>query len=230
MVCQSVLSASLLVDNVQRRVAIGQGVVFYVSFIGPSISEADVDNSVGALLNGNIFVLDPPPPSAELQQQPNVSAIGASGSPTATAPRTASARAKPSSILSKADIDCLIIPQATLAGRLKGKAVQYHDQCPKDRGQVLYDRFVQKMRSTLLPPELLDQLDVNGGLILRAGTAAETGEKSPESAHHQGSGDTTVEGILPSAVRRRKVLNGTYGNRQALTLDSYGPMTHLFEF
>jgi D-tyrosyl-tRNA(Tyr) deacylase len=213
-VCQSVLSASLLVDNVQRRVSIGQGVIFYVSFIGPSISEVDVDNSVGALLNGNVFVLEPPPPATAVPLSPLPTAeVQPSASPT-TAP--APPRVKASSILSKTDIDCLIIPQATLAGRLKGKAVQYHDQCPKDRGQILYDRFVQKMRSTLLPPELLDQLDRNGELLFQRTS--------------EGAGDATGDACVPGVVLRRKVLNGTYGNRQALTLDSYGPMTHLFEF
>ncbi|XP_065066042.1 D-aminoacyl-tRNA deacylase 2-like isoform X1 [Rhopilema esculentum] len=38
--------------------------------------------------------------------------------------------------------DVLIVPQATLGGKMKGKATQYHSNIPKDEGQHLYDEFV----------------------------------------------------------------------------------------
>ncbi|XP_055464597.1 D-aminoacyl-tRNA deacylase 2 [Psammomys obesus] len=38
--------------------------------------------------------------------------------------------------------DVLIIPQATLGGRAKGRSVQYHSNCGKEEGFALYSQFV----------------------------------------------------------------------------------------
>uniref|UniRef100_A0A8C5KQQ5 D-aminoacyl-tRNA deacylase n=1 Tax=Jaculus jaculus TaxID=51337 RepID=A0A8C5KQQ5_JACJA len=38
--------------------------------------------------------------------------------------------------------DILIIPQATLGGRVKGKSMQYHSNCGKEEGLELYSQFV----------------------------------------------------------------------------------------
>ena len=38
--------------------------------------------------------------------------------------------------------DILIIPQATLGGRLKGKLMQYHQNISKDEGLRLYSKFI----------------------------------------------------------------------------------------
>ncbi|XP_070578342.1 D-aminoacyl-tRNA deacylase 2-like [Ptychodera flava] len=40
--------------------------------------------------------------------------------------------------------DVLIVPQATLGGKLKGKVMQYHSNIGKDEGLKLYSSFVQK--------------------------------------------------------------------------------------
>lgn len=37
----------------------------------------------------------------------------------------------------------LIIPQATLGGRMKGKMIQYHKNVEKDKGLDLYNRFIE---------------------------------------------------------------------------------------
>ena len=37
----------------------------------------------------------------------------------------------------------LIIPQATLGGRIKGKNVQYHKNIEKERGKELYQKFIE---------------------------------------------------------------------------------------
>ncbi|XP_045593878.1 D-aminoacyl-tRNA deacylase 2 isoform X2 [Procambarus clarkii] len=42
--------------------------------------------------------------------------------------------------------DVLIIPQATLGGRLKGKAMQYHMNVDKVLGKALYHKFCQGVR------------------------------------------------------------------------------------
>ena len=43
--------------------------------------------------------------------------------------------------------DVLIVPQATLGGKLKkGKSIQYHSNVDKTKGQALYDAFCSAMR------------------------------------------------------------------------------------
>eukprot|EP00057_Strongylocentrotus_purpuratus_P007458 XP_011661932.1 PREDICTED: probable D-tyrosyl-tRNA(Tyr) deacylase 2 [Strongylocentrotus purpuratus] len=45
--------------------------------------------------------------------------------------------------------DVLIVPQATLGGKAKGKMMQYHSNIPKDTGRELYQKFVELCRDTL---------------------------------------------------------------------------------
>ena len=42
--------------------------------------------------------------------------------------------------------DILIIPQACLGGRLKGKAVQYHCNINKEKGLLYYQKFIESCR------------------------------------------------------------------------------------
>lgn len=44
------------------------------------------------------------------------------------------------------NFDLLIIPQATLGGKLKGTAAQYHGLVSKDLGSDLYHSFVSAIR------------------------------------------------------------------------------------
>ena len=45
--------------------------------------------------------------------------------------------------------DVLVIPQATLGGRVKGKAMQYHANVEKVLGEDLYSEFVELCRQTV---------------------------------------------------------------------------------
>ena len=45
--------------------------------------------------------------------------------------------------------DLLIIPQATLGGKLKGKALQYHSNIEKDFGRKLYGAFCEKLATIM---------------------------------------------------------------------------------
>lgn len=45
--------------------------------------------------------------------------------------------------------DVLIVPQATLGGKLKGKTMQYHMNIEKAFGEALYHRLCQQVRSTV---------------------------------------------------------------------------------
>jgi len=46
-------------------------------------------------------------------------------------------------------LDVLIIPQATLGGRLKGKGVQYHGLVSKQLGEDLYKYFAEKVKDAV---------------------------------------------------------------------------------
>ncbi len=43
--------------------------------------------------------------------------------------------------------DVLVVPQATLGGKLKGRALQYHGNVAKEDGERLYEAFCQRLRS-----------------------------------------------------------------------------------
>lgn len=45
--------------------------------------------------------------------------------------------------------DVLVIPQATLGGKMKGKAIQYHNNIEKEKGKQLYEKFIQLLESNL---------------------------------------------------------------------------------
>lgn len=42
--------------------------------------------------------------------------------------------------------DVMVIPQATLGGKLKGKNIQYHGNVDKNAGECLYESFCEKLR------------------------------------------------------------------------------------
>nr|XP_033806740.1 D-aminoacyl-tRNA deacylase 2 isoform X2 [Geotrypetes seraphini] len=45
--------------------------------------------------------------------------------------------------------DLLIIPQATLGGKVKGRGMQYHYNIGKEEGMALYSKFVQRCEQEL---------------------------------------------------------------------------------
>jgi len=45
--------------------------------------------------------------------------------------------------------DVLIVPQATLGGRVKGRGIQYHSNVDKQTGSQLYERFVSRCREAV---------------------------------------------------------------------------------
>ena len=80
--------------------------------------------------------------------------------------------------------DILVVPQATLGGRLKGKSMQYHSNIEKSLGRELYTTFITRLE---------EEMKKN-------------------------------QNCQANAVRF-----GTYGNRQVLSLETYGPFTHVVE-
>nr|CCC90004.1 conserved hypothetical protein [Trypanosoma congolense IL3000] len=115
---QSVEEAELLLDNKQRYASIGRGVIVYVAFLG-SINEEALKKALDMLLTANVFHhLEP---DGTLTDQ----STSLSNYPSA---------------------DVLIVPQASLGGKLKGRNVQFHALVAKSEGSPLYDRFVKLMR------------------------------------------------------------------------------------
>merc|ERR1719309_23090 len=47
--------------------------------------------------------------------------------------------------------DLLIIPQATLGGKLKGNSLQYHSNCSPQQGEELYDQFCEQIQADAGP-------------------------------------------------------------------------------
>jgi len=45
--------------------------------------------------------------------------------------------------------DVLIVPQATLGGRVKGRSMQYHGNIDKQTGSQLYEQFVKLCREAV---------------------------------------------------------------------------------
>lgn len=103
--------------------------------------------------------------------------------------------------------DILVIPQASLAGKLKKKSsIQYHTLAEKQTGAKLFQQFVQLLR---------EKVESNENITMS--------HRERESDHRS----PVEQQIL---TRRGRVYCGTYGNRQALKFISNGPYTHYFEF
>ena len=230
-VAQAANSASLLIDNVAERVVMPTtGVLLYLSFLGETTAE-HVATAVSAVASVKVFNHLDGIPVVEGQ------------------------RSKPQSIAEVPACNVLIIPQATLAGKPKGKQVQYHAQCDKVKGEELYYLFCKQLRDALIPDAAQYSFDRNGRLVgdKMAHSEAPRGDDGKGAAdkatveyskaldgtvQSEANGRTDVQnpderresGSSAPQPLLRLVLNGTYGNRQALSLDSHGPMTHMFEF
>lgn len=49
--------------------------------------------------------------------------------------------------ISENECEIMIIPQATLGGKLKGKQLQYHGNIKKDIGETMYNSFCTKLQN-----------------------------------------------------------------------------------
>mgnify|MGYP001602129933 FL=1 len=154
-VLQRVTRASLLIDNVSQRVAIGSGVVCYVAFLAQATPSTAAAAAV-SLVSAKIFNFPSVQPSTSSTDE--------------------SAAASPDGIASLLDSplsSILIVPQASLGGKLKGKAVQYHGLVPKDTGVEVYASFCAMVRQCLSSPgpsSALDAVSTPGTLRVQCGT------------------------------------------------------------
>ncbi|XP_050340533.1 putative D-tyrosyl-tRNA(Tyr) deacylase 2 [Bactrocera neohumeralis] len=124
-ILQGISQASLLVDNDEKYVHCGRGVLVYVAFLKPDkdtggITDEDVARAVHTLLETNIF--------------------------THFNPEKMVARAQ--SLAECPKVDIMIVPQASLGGKInkKGHSVQFHHLVSKDIGEALYERFCHHFR------------------------------------------------------------------------------------
>ena len=95
----------------------------------------------------------------------------------------------------------LVIPQACIGGKPKGKVFQYYSLVEKNQGQELYEEFIRKIRV---------ELNKMGGA-----QPAVLEEEEEEEAKNK---IKTKAGV--------RLAFGVYGNRQGLKLASSGPYTH----
>merc|ERR1712228_395817 len=59
--------------------------------------------------------------------------------------------------------DVLVVPQATLGGRLKGKSMQYHSNVEKSLGHSLYQTFVSRLEEEMRKSEACREKSVRWG-------------------------------------------------------------------
>eukprot|EP00899_Mesostigma_viride_P021101 jgi/Mesvir1/28993/Mv17763-RA.1 len=155
MVMQRVSSARILLDNVDTWEQIGRGALIHVCFLDGMTDEL-VRKVVVALLKAKVAYPEGSDPVAQTS----------GGCCT----------------LTEAKWEVIVVPQACLSGKLKGKVVQYHGRVDKEQGERLYHLFCDLLR---------DGLEGEPGL---------------------------------------RVVQGTYGNRQGLAMESPGPFTQVFEW
>ncbi|KAJ9446244.1 putative D-tyrosyl-tRNA(Tyr) deacylase [Diplonema papillatum] len=117
-ILQSVEKGSLLVNNVDQWVDISRGVIVYVCFL-KGANEVSTKKAANDVLNAKIF----PHVNEESLERGRVSAALVE------------------------NWDVMVVPQATLAGRLKGKQAQYHAQFDKTAGAELYELFCSSLRT-----------------------------------------------------------------------------------
>lgn len=181
-VLQAMDQGYVLVDNDEKYVRAGRGVMVYIAFLvddsGDTISDDDLRHGVDVLLHTKIFTHFSPEKMIT----------------------------RPQSLAEVPEVDILIVPQASLGGKVKkGHSVQFHQLVPKDVGAALYDRFCHFVR--VARGVDLATVDANGAPLNEA--------DAPKA-----------EGWIKY---NHRVISGTFGNRQGLRFESEGPFTHTFD-
>ncbi|KAG5468383.1 hypothetical protein LSCM1_02363 [Leishmania martiniquensis] len=180
-VLQAMDQAHLLVDNIDRYVRTGRGAIVYIAFLADGddtqITDEALRRSVDVLLQTKIFT--------HFSPEKMIS--------------------RPQSLEECPEMDIVIVPQASLGGKLKGRSVQFHQLVDKAVGAALYDRFCHFVRIARGVDET--SVDANG---------------APLKEQDAPAGDGWIK-------YNSRVISGTFGNRQGLRLESEGPFTHVFD-
>lgn len=181
-VLQAMDQAHLLVDNLERYVRAGRGVMVYIAFLadddGTPITDDALRHGVEVLLQTKIFT--------HFSPEKMIS--------------------RPQSLDESPEMDILIVPQASLGGKVKkGHSVQFHQLVAKDVGATLYDRFCHFVR--VARGVDVARVDANGAPLDEADAPKAQGWIKYNS----------------------RVISGTFGNRQGLRFETEGPFTHTFD-
>jgi D-Tyr-tRNAtyr deacylase len=141
---------------------------------------------------------------------------------------SAASASKSTSVL-EADCDVLVVPQACLSGKLKGKTLQHHNQVEKETGYQMWVHFLSTLGAHLYSKTTNTTLDlvnqrppiINEDAVLR-NWSSEIENFSIEN----------INGFhLQSQTGHQKIFAfGTYGNRQGLNLNTDGPFTLIFDW
>ncbi|KAL0525910.1 LOW QUALITY PROTEIN: putative D-Tyr-tRNA(Tyr) deacylase [Leishmania naiffi] len=167
--------------GIDKYVHTGRGVMVYIAFISDgdstSVTDEQLRRGVDVLLQTKIFT--------HFSPEKMIS--------------------RPLSLEECPEMDILIVPQASLGGKVKGRSVQFHQLVPKDVSAALYDRFCHFVRVARGVDET--RVDANGASLSE--------ERVPEAA---------------SWIKyNSRVISGTFGNRQGLRFETDGPFTHTFD-
>jgi D-tyrosyl-tRNA(Tyr) deacylase len=129
-IVQQCESAELLIDNVDKYTSIGNGIIVMCSFLkrADAVSAEELTQAVQKIL------------AAKIHTVPGTPLKSAFGAPVVTDAPDAPAFIKR---------DVLVVPQATIAGKLKKNAPQYHDQVDKAVGAQLYQQFCDEFAKQL---------------------------------------------------------------------------------
>jgi len=111
-VFQRVLKATLLINNVDKYVSIGKGVILYVSILKNTTQE-DVRKAINNILQCKGICH----------------------------PVILNDKEEAVSIADSKECDVLVIPQASMSGKIKGKQIQYHSLIEKTSGEKIYLEF-----------------------------------------------------------------------------------------
>ncbi|ORC93742.1 Chain A, Structural Analysis Of A Probable Eukaryotic D-Amino Acid Trna Deacylase [Trypanosoma theileri] len=176
-VLQSIAKGSILVDNAERYVNVGRGMIVYIAFLD-DIDDTALQRAVTTIMTAKVLQR----PSLEEKEEGSSQFI--------------------TSLEEWRDADILVVPQATLGGKLKGRNVQFHSLVNKTRGLELFSRFCQLLREAR-------GIDTN-------------------TVDANGSPLETIASVDGSCSASR-VINGTYGNRQGLRFESDGPLSHFLD-
>lgn len=140
-IAQAANTATLLIDNVSKTVTMpSPGLVLYVAFLKNSNVE-DVTRAVKDITTAKVFPLQSNIDFWRRSQEAAKEGLDELSS--------SDERPKPIALIDCPTANVLIIPQATLAGKLKAKAVQYHGQCDKNDAETLFYEFCKQVRNEL---------------------------------------------------------------------------------
>ena len=201
-VVQQVSSASLLIDNNDKWISISQGIIVYVCFLKDS-DEEEIKKCGKTTFEQMTFMI-----MFQKKQKCSVESILSLGI-------MFDEHWKKNKSVIEAKGDILVVPQASLAGKMKQKKMQYHSLIEKEKGEVLYSKFVNLLKNGMQQEFSKESTKDNSS------TFTEVSQKSEK----QEEVNTTTSKESPKLP---EVKAGVFGNRQGLKFESPGPFCHIF--